>query len=1501
MRNSHPVFRLLLAIFLVTSLQAPAAMTSVAQDSATIHYHRPDGAYDGWGLHVWADAAQETLWAEPLAPAGSDDFGLYWEVPLRAGAQELGFIIHKGDEKDPGPDQFLDLRSSREAWIVSRFPDVFTQPVNPEDLPTGEPVTEEPAGPPAEGPASVSFPGDYAPVLGGEAWQPADAAVQGSDEDGTGVWTLRATLPGGDYEFKVAVNGTWAENYGRGGVPDGPNIAFSVPDAGGDVLFTYDRNRGEIRATISPPSGPVPAIPAAPGDGQFVRAAVRHDSRNDAYRRPGGAQPFGTDVTLRLRTAANDVEAVSLVVGNLADGSGFSRPMTKAPSDGRYDWWETTFNNGDQPAVWNYHFQLFDGAASLVYADNGRRDGGTGQAYDAIPAPDQGWDIYTYMPGFDAPDWAKNAVIYQIFPDRFRNGDADNDPTADDWFYPEECGGHARPVTPWNTIVPDPEPADPGRNPEWAGTYNCTFYGGDIQGVLEKLDYLQELGVTTIYFNPIFDSPSNHRYDGRDYRQVDENLGVAGDFAATNELFRAFAAEVHKRGMHLILDGVPNHSSSDSPFFDKYGTQSTVGACESEESPYRDWYFFDPARPAGSGECAGGVNYRGWAGVSTLPQLNTGNEEVIDNWLGEEGIAVQWLQTPGIDGWRIDVVPDVVLVNPQFFELFRTAARDANPEALLISETWSERDARLRVLGDEFDSTMNYRFRLAVLGFLRDYDFTEDGDGGVPALTASEFEAALRAVQEDYPPAAFATAMNLLSSHDVNRAVRVLDHDGIDYAAQEPANGFADGRARLALAAVLQFTLPGAPTVYYGDEAGLVGFGSDIPRDDPYNRQPYPWADAAGYDSLPAWRQQDADLLAHFQRLGQLRSQYSFLRTGSWDTLLVDDAGLYVFGRKDENGAAIIAVNRSAAGQQIELDLSGYLPYKTVLTDPLGSAETQVDGAGMLTYTVPAFGFQIWVTGAGYNPFQPSTPPFEVEEGNGQVTLQIQGDDTAARFAIYRSLVDGGYQRVAIIGGTDTFTEFVDEGLANGVTYYYRVAAIGYDGLESEAGATRSATPHVAIGSVTVGDPAVMQHTVSAVEPSPETRGVISISGLTDEPGQAPGVLAQVGWAPAGTADFTWVDGTYDTDNQGGADVYVARMLPEAAGEYVFKWRASVTGGREWIESDSEGKLTVFANPDTEAPKPPFRLDEVFRSGSQVVIGIRVSRAPDLYGFRVCRADLTAGEEGCVARTDIPKETSIYTDSAVTTGHTYVYTVVSVDNAFNVSEPSKPLTLTAELALVDVAWRVLVPAETPADAEVFIAGDDASVFGAPYNPGLQPMTPAGDNLWEWSATVTEGTQLQYKYTRGDWERVEQWGAISGFGNRQVSIVKGADGTMLIEDTATDWGAEGPDDHRAIQAWRDPLVAQVEPAPGGSGPAPEALAVVFSIQVTPVGNDLSRVITVVDEDGTAVPGAVAQTSGTTFTFTPDQPFSAGTYTVTVFAVEQTTPMVEPYTWSFSVTG
>ncbi len=539
---------------------------------------------------------------------------------------------------------------------------------------------------------------------------------------------------------------------------------------------------------------------------------------------------------------------------------------------------------------------------------------------------------------------------------------------------------------------------------------------------------------------------------------------------------------------------------------------------------------------------------------------------------------------------------------------------------------------------------------------------------------------------------------------------------------------------------------------------GLAGFGSDPQRDDPYNRQPYPWSDAPGYTDLPAWRQADTELLALYQQLGQLRSEHSFLRTGSWDTLAVDDdSGLYAYGRKDNTGAAVAVFNRGSNPITTSLDLAGYVPANAALalaplaTSPGGAAGAPVtlNEDGSVQVVVPPLDFRILLTGADADMQAPSAPTVAATEGNRQLTLApalaATATVTVTEFVILRSLVNGGFTEIGRMPN-EANAIFADPEVANGTTYYYQVRAVGENGLLSAPASTGPLIPHAPILSMVIDEPLVLQHNLSAVERSPTSTAAVMAPGITEIAGAGAGLRAQIGWAPAGTAAFTWADGAYVTDNQGGANVYAGTMLPETAGDYDFAWRATTTGGREWTLSENRGKLTVYPAADAEAPKPPFRLDPVARSGSQVSFAWRVSRPPDLYNFRICRADLTAGENGCVTRIDVPKATSVYTDTTVTAGSTYTYTVQAVDTSFNVSEPSDPITLTAELSMVDVTWRVLVPPSTPPDDVIFIAGDNADVFGASYNPGLQPMTPVGDNLWEYKAKVQEGTRLLYKYT-----------------------------------------------------------------------------------------------------------------------------------------------------------
>jgi pullulanase len=1364
----------------------------------------------------------------------------------------------------------------------------------------------EPAEPAETVIDSVSFPGNYAPQIGGAEWAPADPAVQAADEDGDGVWTLTVQLPGGDYEFKAAINGTWDVNYGLDGEAGGANVPLNVPDEGGTVTFSFDAATNAITVEVGAPEA-VQEAPAVLGDGEIVRSALHHDSRSDAYRVPFGAVPENTNVVLRFRTAADDVEAVRLVLSNESTGARSTIPLEQVavtPPDEEggngYAWWQININVGAAPTIHTYAFEIVDGDSVVYYNDNAG-DGGLG---NVGTNPGRAWDIYTYVAGFESPDWAKNAVIYQIFPDRFRNGNPDNDQTADDWFYPEERG-NVFPIKPWNTLVPDPQPNDPGANPDWYATWNSTFYGGDLQGVIEKLDYLQELGVTAIYFNPIFESPSNHRYDGRTFDAVDDNLGVLGDPEASLAVLEELGRAAEERGMHLILDGVPNHLSSDAYIFDRYGRHDTEGGCEAVDSPYRDWFFFNAAT-GGSSECDGGATYEKWAGVNTLPQLDNTNPAVVENWLGEDGVAVRWLRLPGVDGWRIDVVPDVVNLNPRFFEQFRNVIKAEHPDAMLYSETWFEPDVRARVLGDEFDSTMNYRFRNAVLGFLRDSDW-QDGDGTIPALDATEFDSALRALQEDYPPAAWQSAMNLLSSHDVNRALRVLDHDGTPPSGSPRDGGsdeaFEDGRQRLALAAVLQFTLPGAPTVYYGDEVGLVGFGSDVPRDDPYNRQPYPWPDEAGYDDLPSWRQQQTDLLEHYQFLGQLRGEYSFLRTGAWTTFSAEN-GLYVYGRKDDSGAAVIAVNRGDAAATVDLNLTGFVPLDAEMVDAVSRDVVETP----ISAEIAPMDFAIWITGPNTDLSIPDTPEIvSAVAGEGTAALEIDvADSTVTSVIVWRSAVDGGYESVAQLPVTaPTTVTYSEVDLPNGQPVYYRISAVKANGMESVRSAEVQLIPSFAVDAAQLLEPLAVEHTISAITPTVPLQGMLLIEGVTEADGAADGVLAELGLTtilPAAVppVEMTmWIPGAY-TGEQDGADVYAVQATPEMTGDYTYVWRFSTTGGADWVYADASGivdaggiveeaawtqpgALTVLPSDDVEAPNRPFRIDEIFASPSQIAIGWRASRTADLHAYAVCRRDVTAGEDdGCATRFRVPRDTQILTDTAVIINHIYEYTVQTVDTSFNASAPSDVLTVTAAENFVEVTFLVRVPDFTPADDVIVIAGDDRDIFGGEWNP-VQPMVQVEENLWSYTVTVKEGTPLQYKYTRGSWETVEQWDTMTGMANRPSAVVATPEGTSLIDNTATDWG-EGEDITKAVRNWRDPLVTGVSVEDG-------TITVTFNSAVVPTA-EMGEVVTVTGADGATVPGAVAQVNETTFTFTPESP-AAGTVTVTVFNVATDVPMVRPF--------
>jgi glycosidase len=528
------------------------------------------------------------------------------------------------------------------------------------------------------------------------------------------------------------------------------------------------------------------------------------------------------------------------------------------------DSWEATVDTSGAPAALAYRFLATDGRATAYYGDDRERDGGAGEGN--LYASDQDYTITAYDPAFKIPTWIQGATVYQIFPDRFNNGDASNDKPAGSFIYGRETISRQ-----W------------GDKP----TGGDDFFGGDLQGVIDKLDYLQSLGVTAIYFNPIFAAPSNHRYDTTDYRIIDPSLG-------TLDTFRALVAQARERGIRVILDGVFNHSSSDSLYFDKYSRYDSQGAFESRDSPYFGWYTFTqwPNR------------YRAWANVDTLPVF-TETQEVKDFlFFGDDSVLKRWMHED-IGGWRLDAAEQK---SHAFWQDLRRAVKAEDPDAVIIGEFWQ--NSATWLAGDQWDGTMNYRFRDAVLGWLAN-----------PVRTVEAMAARLESIREDYPPQALAASMNLIGSHDTPRALT-------------EAKGQKD---MLRLMALMQFTWPGLATVYYGDEAGLEG------GRDPDDRRTYPWG------------QEDNSLVEYYRLLGKTRQEVAALRTGDYHTLGYDnDLDYYAYARTAPDGSAIIVINRSDKDIEVDLPVAGVISAATSFSDRLNKGNHYTVQSDALKVKVPA-------------------------------------------------------------------------------------------------------------------------------------------------------------------------------------------------------------------------------------------------------------------------------------------------------------------------------------------------------------------------------------------------------------------------------------------------------------------------------------------------------------------------------------------------------------------
>ena len=1248
-------------------------------------------------------------------------------------------------------------------------------------------------------------------------------------DQGRGLYRLNYPVAtAGAHNFKVVASGSWDAIGLDNRSTNADNIPFVTYAAGDVVRFYLDYRTG--RVGVFPPPPPT----QAGHDNQVWWSELGHNSRDPLYRTPGGPVRTGTEVILRLRAAQGDLTEAKLRLYNDRTDVQSILPMTVAYSDGTYDWWEVAVPASADPTVYWYRFIAIDGTDTDYYEDDAARTMGWGQAFDE--SQDNSYQLTVHDADFQTPDWIKNAIVYQVFPDRFRDGDSTNNKPAGTFFYGEAGGTVYRSMTEdWNTYICDPR-AD--TNDACEGSYSRNFYGGDLSGLTEKLDYLVDLGVNTIYLNPIFASPSNHGYDTTDYLSINEMFGSQADYDA-------LIAGLQSRNMHLIVDGVFNHVSSDSKYLDRYGRYDEIGACESQNSPYRDWFYFTDV-PAGSGPCVGsdgtpgGANYESWWGYDTLPKLNSNNPDVRawiwDNQDNPEvTVAGHWMLTA--DGWRLDVGADVDPgtlndTSNDYWEGFRNTVQSVNSDGYITGEEWGIANSWL--LGGEWDAVMNYQFSSAVLSLWRDTTFTDNDHnagssaGPLAPLSMSQFDERILNLQERYAPEALYAMLNLFGSHDTNRVVFMLDENTntlgpADYL--DPNYDWDPAIAKLKSAALVQMTMPGAPTIYYGDEVGLVGpvakDGSGVWQDDPYNRQPFPWLDETGtppyYARLQSQDEQD-ELYDYYAALTGERNTHPALRTGDYRTLLVyDSQQLYAYGRNLPGvDSAVVLINRNNNPQAIDLDVSGYLPIGTTYRDALSTATYTVNSEGKLAaVSAPANGGAVLVR---TNDQIAPPSPVQLSAVTVGTDVQLSWTSSEGTYLVYRSyLSGGGYE---LLGETSS-TTYTDTGLVSGQKVFYIVVVKDTTTqLLSEYSNEVSALPAYVIGWANLQHPLSTTHTIGTT-PTENIYGQVWIDGVTSEPGATPGLLAQVGYGPnesdpRGNAEWTWFDATFN-GQVGNNDEFVGTLLPESTGEFDYVYRYSTDGAVSWVYAydgglvsdpyapEDAGALTVIPSSDDTPPSAPV-LSIADWSASSISLSWTESIDDNaVYAYDIFRStdNTTFSKIGRVLAPALS-----YTDTTVVTNQRYYYYVVALDTSFNPSEHSNPVSQAAEAKLVAVTFEITVPGWTP--GVVYIAGGHPAV--GDWNPGAVAMNKVTDTLWTYTTNILDGTSFEFKFTRGNWE----------------TVMKGADGNEELGNLpiTVDYGADGTQTYTyTVPNWRDPIVVSTSPVNDATDVALDAEIVV----------------------------------------------------------------------------
>ena len=1197
--------------------------------------------------------------------------------------------------------------------------------------------------------------GDIQPAIQqGEAWSPEESKAYLYDDTFEQTYTYMTYVPEGSYEYKIVLGNSWGEEY------PGQNAKLDVLE-NTEITFYYNHNTKEVYTDYRPKGENT--------DGVINKSKLYHNTWDLLYRTPFGAVSRDTEVTLRLQAEKGDLTRARVYLKNYQTGNAYLHPMTRvgwiSTTQGEMDFWETRITL-KEIGTYGYKFLVGDQNAQVEYGEDHQK-GGFGEEVDQNAGLFQ---LTVYDPSYQTPDWMKEAVVYQIFPDRFYNGNREND-TAKSNARGAEPIEHRE----WSQLPDHPRLKENEQDPTYDGDgiWGNDFFGGDIAGIHQKLDYIQSLGVNTLYLNPIAYAASNHKYDATDFKTLDPMFG-------TEEEFLAFTEELKKRGMHLIIDGVFNHVGDDSIYFDRYGKYETVGAYEywsrvydkmndkgmtqeeaeaqakeefnkegqqfseygfhhwfhienekmdvglpTERYKYQCWWGFDslPEFKSMTGEEAMALGLATKTNVKYASEYN--NQKLVD-YIFKEGssVAKSWLLR-GATGWRLDVANEV---DPEFWREFRKELKDPSfqreigCDPLILGEIWD--DASQYFLGDQYDSVMNYRFRGALL------DFLKNGN-------AENINESLISIQEDYPPEAFYALMNLMGSHDVARAAFLLGNgtDTSNRAERDKGYNKELGFERLKLAAIFQMGYPGAPTIYYGDEAGVIGSA------DPDCRRTYPW------------EEENKDLVEHFQQVGQVRVDHKGLFAYGDLFSLYAQGDVYVYGRKYGDEAAIIAINRGNTPQDINLDIKSFLCNGIDLTDALDSDYIVTAQNEQLSIHIPKMQGRMLIT----NSDQSLEPPtvvtnVQVTEENKKVILTWTGNQEAVSYRIYQSTIQGaGYEKVEEV--VDTYVEI--ENLMNGRSYYFAITAVDVNGNESMMCYAEEAIPHFDLSSNDgwwSGNMTGLSDAVLDLSKTNQVSAQIWIGGET-EGGLAEGLVARLAVKELNDTDWTWHEARYERQD-GNNNVFTASWIPLEEGTFLYKMEFSTDGGRHWYTNGEEPKQVTFTK-DSEDTTPPAQeitlLTPEVESG-QVHLQWSITLHPeDLedgpYLFQVYR-----DEEDLEDLWDIQEnEEGIYSfiDFEVVNGNTYHYFIRVYDKAGNFID-SNTIEVTPELVMVAVTFKVKGPEDTPLDTRITIPN---SLNG--WNTGAWEMSRGGAVTpdWQYTVEVQEGTEITYKYVKaGSWDQ-----------------------------------------------------------------------------------------------------------------------------------------------------